>query len=176
MANQLESEVVELLTQLFPGAAQIFKEQLARQIKIQGGFKKPKMNSWADDIANAFELQPVKYSHGVLTGRLELPSGNNEARAMVMMHGNPGIGNPPMTKPGEKTWDGNMEEQSVHVGSDQQPELMPDKFLHGPKIEKDFIDNTARKCDQKISDYFVGQTVAIAGFINKVVKDLAGSV
>lgn len=166
---------IDILIGMFPQLAQIYKQQLEREIITQSGVSDGgKIAGWAKQIAASMQLSNVKYMNGSITGTISLPPGNNEARAQVLMHGNFGIGDPPMTKPGMRTWDSNMQEQSVHVLSDQAPRRMPQKFLRDPMISWQIMQNTGKKADKRIYDYVRGQSSQLLlENINSIVKQLA---
>lgn len=95
-------------------------------------------------------------------------------RAMVLMHGNPGIGDPPMTKPGQETWDGNITEKSVHVPKDTPAKRMPGKFRHGNFISPEFMQNAAIKVEDDLSTYWQGVQADILSVISPMIKSKLG--
>lgn len=175
MAKSFESAIVNIITSLFPGAVDIYKQQVARQIITEAGVGDGgKIAGWANDIAAALQLRDVSYSGGTLSGQVVLPAGNNEARASVLMGGNFGIGDPPMSKPGVATWDDNMQGQSVHVPAEMKPWQMPPQYLRDPMISWQFMDNAGKKCQDRILEYFSQATSGISVEINRMMKELSG--
>lgn len=176
MANGLEATAIRVLSGLMSGAADIYKRQLAFEIKQQSGLDGDhKLSGWADDIADSMYLKQIRTSNTEITGVLAIPHGNNEARAMVLMHGNPGIGNPPMTKPGQETWDDNMQEQSVHVPAQEAARRMPQKYLHESGwIDPNFLQNTGKKTQDQILNHFISGAFPIKEQLNRLIKSMAG--
>ena len=107
-----------------------YRSYVASEIRSEHSSKKKK--NWAEDIADSLILDEPYYdprSQKVI-GRIHMPvdyDDGNYVRAMVLATGNQ-AGGPLYTKPGQKTWNGNIDEKSVHVPADEIPEKLPDRF------------------------------------------------
>ena len=160
----LINQIIKAYQDAMPNACKIFKDQARQELRVQlamsgvpGGGK---LAQWGENVADAITERPVETSANSIKCIIQVPTdagdanGNVYVQAQVLAQGNPGW-MPPQTKPGQKTWNGDIDEYTVHVSGDQPPELMPESFSHGNYIDPQFMSNTGKQCADLLTDYFL---------------------
>lgn len=148
-------------------AQEEFKAVVAKEIMDEHSSEKKR--GWAAEIAASMVSEEPYYDEKAnkIVGKVFLPEDhddNNYVRAMVLAEGNQAEG-PLHTKPGEKTWDGNITEKRVHVAEGAASRLLPESFnfdsgtnfmMNAATLYQDkFIDkvnNVQKKIQKKIDE------------------------
>ena len=135
-----------------------YKERVMAEIQAEHSSKKKK--NWAADIADALVAEEPYYdpkSQKVI-GRVYMPEDHDDSdyvRAMVLATGNQANG-PLFTKPGQKTWNANIDEKVVHVPAGAEPQPLPESFNF--PSGQNFMDNAVKLYrDQFKDNAFIAQ-------------------
>lgn len=140
-----------------------YKARVMSEIQSEHSSKKKK--NWAADIADSLVAEEPYYApHSQkVIGKVYMPEDHDDGdyvRAMVLATGNQ-AGGPLFTKPGQKTWNGNIDEKSVHVPAGEKPEPLPESFNHpsgqnfmanATKLYRDRFNDNVLVAQRKIRD------------------------
>lgn len=151
MAFDLMQYAIDAAIEVVQNAQEELRERIAQEIRME--HSSAKKSGWADNIASAMVADTPHYDPRTksVTGSIFLPEDHedsNYVRAMVLATGNQAEG-PLRTKPGQRTWDGDIAEKSIHVPEGNVSTPLPDAFNF--PSGQNFVENAVKRYADKFA-------------------------
>ncbi len=147
-----------------------FREQVAAEVVAE--HHSEKKVGWAKDVAEHIQCETPYYDAGTgtIVGVVKVPADSRSAtyvRAMVLSTGNQANG-PLFTKPGQPTWDSNIEEYAVHVPANWHSRPLPNGFNYVAGEGEHFMKNATRLYQNRFQDRAYETQVKIQNELGKM--------
>lgn len=169
-ANDWMKMAIDIAMDAMRDIEEEFRDQVSSEVVAEHHSEK-KIN-WAKDVAEHIQCEEPYYdeSSGTIVGEVKVPADSESAtyvRAMVLATGNQANG-PLFTKPGQPTWDGNIEEFRVHVPANWHSRPLPDGFNYVAGEGEQFMKNATKLYQNRFQDRAYETQIKIQNELGKM--------